>query len=157
MRILSPQELVIEPIIGADDGAIPKSTIVRAGKATGKTVGGSILEAAVICGDRYLLFLTDDIPSEDMLSISLLDGEFNTFDSVVLGAMYSTGSFSSLLVTEPNILSFRFIGNTTWKVELLDGPTFCIPILSEPKGVSRRFGFTRHFKIHGNPMPETTK
>lgn len=101
-----------------------------------------------------LIFLTDDIPYEETLSIYLLDGELNYLDSATLGGMYSTGFFSLQVMSAPNVVQFRFIGDIEWSVELLREPEFRLPFISEPIGVSRKFGFSRHFKIQGKSIPE---
>ncbi len=90
-----------------------------------------------------------------MLSIHLLDAGLDLLDSALLGAPYSTGSFSDLEVTGPKTVSFRFIGDTTWSVELLPRRVLRIPFVRDAPGVYRRFGFARHFIIRGNPQPQT--
>src|SRR5229473_2759457 len=44
---------------------------------------------------------------------------------------------------------FDFFGDHAWRVTLLDKPQFRFPVarLTEPAGVHRRFGFTRHFAV----------
>lgn len=155
MQKLSEYEMTTKAINEYAEMAIPESRILIKGEATDKVVTGAILEAAIRWGDYYLLFMTDDIPYEEMLSIHLLDRTLNLLDSVTIGTMYSTGSLSSLELVEPNVVGFRFIGNTDWRIELLAKPVFGLPFLSDPKGVSRKFGFTRHFKVHGHPLPES--
>ena len=55
---------------------------------------------------------------------------------------------------EPDTLRFRFIGDTDWSVQVLPEPGFRVPLLSEPTGVSRPLGFSRHFVVRGQPQPE---
>jgi len=100
-----------------------------------------------------LIFLTDDVPYEDALNIHLLDKELNCLDSATIGSIYSTGTFKSLDITGPTQVSFRFIGDTDWGIELLPEPVFSIPFVSDPKGVSGAFGFSKHFRVTGNPVP----
>lgn len=132
----------------------PKSEILRDGAPSGKFVSGAVLEAAIQWDTCYLIFLTDDVPFEDILNIHLLDAQLNLLDSVLIGAPYSSGSFSSLELCEPNTVRFRFIGDTTWSVELLPRPGFRIPYFSEPAGVKRPLGLTRHFIVRGDPKPQ---
>ena len=75
-------------------------------------------------------------------------------DSATLGGIYSTGSFSLLASTEPDTLRFRFIGDTDWSVQVLPEAGFRVPLWSEPAGVSRPLGFSRHFIVRGQPQPE---
>ena len=155
MRKLLEQELTIKPIDNNSVTELPKSEILLNGAATGKIVSGAVLESAVSWDDFYLLFMTDDIPQEDMLGIHLFDKKLNLIDSATLGAMYSTGSFSSLELVDPNIVDFHFIGDTNWRVELLKKPVFGLPFFSDPKGVTRKLGFKKHLKIYGHPLPES--
>lgn len=147
-------ELTVQQVdrINIDEG--PKSAILINGEATGKFVAGAVLEGSVQWMNFLLLFMTDDIPYEEMLRIVLLDDRLNLVDSALIGSPYSTGSFSSLRLVEPNSVSFRFIGDTNWCIELLPKPTFRIPFISEPPGVWRPLGFSRHFIIQGNPRPQ---
>jgi hypothetical protein len=147
------QELTVKLVNAESDTENPQSEIILDGQSTGKIVTGSVLEAAVSWQDFYLLLLTSDIPNEEMLDIHLLDKKLNRLDSATLGTIYSTGTFSSLELNAPNGIGFRFIGDTDWVIELLAKPVFRVPFISEPTGVWRRFGFTRHFKVHGNPRP----
>lgn len=154
MQKLREEELTTEQINQNCENEVPKSEILLKKISTGKFVSGAFLEAAIRWNDCYLLFMTDDVPFEEMLGIHLFDKKLNLLDSATLGAMYSTGSFSSLELVEPNIVGFRFFGDTDWTVELLTKPIFRVPYFSDSRGVWRKFGFTRHFKIHGHPLPE---
>jgi hypothetical protein len=131
---------------------IPISEIIVNGIATGKYVSGAVLEAVVQCNKLYLLFLTDDIPFEEMLSVYLFDNQWHLLDSARIGGIYTTGSFSALKLSQPNLIYFHFIGNTNWCIEILSNPKFRFPlVISEPQGVYRDFGFSRHFLVHGYP------
>lgn len=152
MRIA--EELTIRFHDEGNDETEPTSEILIAGKPTGKYITGAVLEAAVSWNDFYLLFMTNDVPDEEMLGVLLLDNRLEKIDSVTIGAPYSTGSFSSLALLPPNRISFHFIGDCTWEIELLSQPGFRIPFFSEPSGVWRSFGFNRHFIVHGNPRPQ---
>lgn len=99
-----------------------------------------------------MLFMTDDVPFEEMLSIHLLDAQMEVLDTALIGSPYSSGSFTSLLLVEPNTVQFRFIGNTLWRVELLSRPRFRVPFISDPSGVKRPIGFSCHFVVHGSPQ-----
>jgi len=157
MRKLSEQELTIKAIECSSELAIPSSEIVLKQSITGRVISGAVLEAAVSWKDFYLLFLTDDIPQEDTLSIHFLDKDLKLLDSATIGAMYSTGSFTSLQLIEPNELTFRFIGDTDWTIELFDKPTLALPFLSDPKCVKRKLALSNYFKIQGSPIPESVK
>lgn len=153
MRIAN--EISARRIAGDAENAPPTSEILIGGRPTGCVVSGAILEAAVEAGDFRLLFMTDDLPYEDALSIHLVDTHWHLLDSALLGAAYSTGSFKGLQLAPPHQVRFRFIGDTAWTVEILPRPGYRLPYLGEPTGVSRKFGFSRHFVVSGNPQPQT--
>lgn len=131
----------------------PTSELLDQARATGTVVKGVILEAAVAWNDCFVLFVTDDIPFEDSLHIQLLDARLRPLDSASLSAMYSTGSFSALRLLPPNRVSFRFIGDTEWSIELLPQTKLRIPVFSAPPGVTRPFGFSQRFVVYGAPQP----
>lgn len=129
----------------------PVSQLVESGVPTGKFLYGAVLEAAIECNSQYLLFVTDDIPYEESLRIFLLDPTFDVIDSASIGAPYTTGSFSSLTLREPDTVGFRFLGETPWTVQLLTSDALRLPFVSEPFGVHRRFGFRRRFLLRRMP------
>jgi hypothetical protein len=134
----------------------PRSELIIDGIPTGQIVPGAVLEAAVEWKSCHLVFMTDDVPFEEMLRILLLDSQLKLLDSAQIGGPYSTGSFSSLTLREPDTVQFRFIGGTTWSVQLLSTSRLRVPFISEPRGVHRAFGFSRRFVVRGNPIPQTT-
>ena len=89
-----------------------------------------------------------------MLRIYMFNASPAVLDSAVLGAMYSTGTFSDLTLQPPNALTFHFFGATVWRAVLLAEREFALPFLSDPRGVSRKFKFFRRFRIEGKPQPE---
>ena len=156
MSIRRATELTIRRVDAGGELDIPTSEVLIDGVPRGTLVSGAVLEAALAFGDRYLLFMTNDIPFEETLSIHLLDWRLYLLDSAFLGAPYSTGSFSNLDIAGPSTVRFRFIGDTTWSVEVLPRPVFRMPFVPEARGVRRRFGFARHFIVRGNPRRETS-
>jgi hypothetical protein len=145
MRIVT--EIAVRRCEAQEDDDIPQCELMVAGAATGCRVSGAILEAAVEAGGKYLLFMTDDVPFEEILTLHLLDGHFRLLDSASVGRAYATGVFSLIEFREPDELVFRFIGETPWAVKLLDGPALRVPLRADAPGVTRPFGFTRHFIV----------
>lgn len=148
-------EISTVPIESSRGSEGPKSAIFFEGVPTGKFIPGAVLEAAVEWRDCWILFLTDTIPFEEMLGVHLLDRRFNILDSAFIGTAYATGTFTSLKLEVPNKLSFRFIGDTEWSIELLGEWAFRIPLVSEPRGVTRKFKFKRAFIVRGQPQPNS--
>lgn len=119
---------------------------------TGIVISGKILEATVkTLDDRYLLFTTDGVDYEESLNISLIDLKHGLIEVVSLGGQYLTGAFEDLKVKD-NAASFSFFGDTTWTVNTNTSPSLRLPF-SDPRGVSRRFGFRKFIEISTNPPP----
>lgn len=154
MRLLSSSEFSTRLASPYTDEALATSHLLVDGKPTGMAVTGAMLEAALEWQGYRIVFFTDDIPFEDMLRIYMFDANMQLVDAAALGAMYSTGAFSDLIVVPPNMLTFRFFGGTIWRMVLLSEPEFALPLISDPRGVHRKFKFHRHFRIEGNPQPE---
>jgi len=139
--------------VAKDGDEPPVCEVILNGADTGKRVAGAVLEAAVEHAGNYLLFLTDDVPFEDMLSIHLVDATGQLLDTARLGAMYSTGTFSALTLRDPDIASFRFIGDTEWTVEVFPEARLQLPFVRDARGVTRPLGLRRWFRVHGDPRP----
>lgn len=148
MRI--SDQITLRLISEATQDASPISEILINNVPTGKRVEGVVLEVAVEWGSFCLLFLTDDIPNEEMLRVLLLDHNLEPVDSAVIGNPYSTGFFSLLELREPDTVRFRFMGGAPWRIQLLSRKRPRIPFFSEPPGVLRSLGFSRQFIIKGD-------
>lgn len=154
MKLLSTSELAARLASPYSETQLASSELLLDGNPTGLIVDGAVLEAAVEWQGCRIVFFTDDIPFEDMLRIYLFDANMTLVDAAVLGGMYSTGTFAELSLRPPDTLTFRFIGGITWRMVLLSEREFILPFLSDPRGVSRKFKFFRHFRIEGKPQPE---
>ena len=87
----------------------------------------------------------------------LLDQDLTVVDSARMGAMYSTGIFSDLDLTEPDTVRFQFFDGILWTLTLLSEAEFAIPIISEPTSVSRPFKFFRKMRLTAKPLPKTSE
>lgn len=154
MRLLYTSEFAARLASPYSDTELATSELLLDGKPTGLVVTGAVLEAAIEWQGCRIAFLTDDIPFEDMLRIYMFDAKMTWVDAAVLGAMYSTGTFTELRLQPPNALTFRFFGGTVWRMVLLAERELRLPYLSDPSGVSRKLQFFRHFRIEGKPQPE---
>ncbi|WP_077343164.1 hypothetical protein [Pseudocolwellia agarivorans] len=145
MKILDNQKFNTQPI------SSEQSAIFLGNTNTGKNIDGCYLELCIKTGYNYLIFMTDDIPNEDMLHIHFLNESLDILDSATIGSMYSTGTFRDYNIQGENTVTFYFIGETQWKVEILENKEFTLPLISQSKGVSRKNIFSQYFKIYGNP------
>jgi len=156
MQLLQSDELDVVAGKTLSKNEVPHVEIILNGAPTRYEVSGVVLEAAFNVKNQYLLFLTDDVLHEDMLSIHLLDDNLILLDSVTIGSIYATGSFADLEIVGDSELKFSFIDDKSWHLHTLPGGEFVFPFLSEPKGVWRRFGFKRYFRIESFPLPVET-
>ncbi|WP_298597253.1 hypothetical protein [Zoogloea sp.] len=143
-------QLSLRPLPQPADAA-PRAELLRAGHPTGCTVPGAVLEFAADIGGRHLLFLTDDVPCEEVLNIVLLDAGFQLLDSASIGRAYHSGLFAHPRLVEPARVEFEFMGNGTWAVDVLAAPRLRLPFMPDAAGVSRPFGLHRHFTVGFRP------
>lgn len=141
------EKLTLKLLKAVTTNALPVSELIADGVATGKQITGAILEAALEWQSFYLLLLTDDVPYEETLRVVLLDSQLEVLDAAEIGAPYCTGTFSSLDVCGADSVSFLFMGDASWSVQVLPKRTLRMPLWSERRGVQRRFGFWRHFIV----------
>ena len=114
MAIRVADQITLKLVTEGSDDSSPTSELVLNSIPSGRHIQGATLEAAVEWNSYYLLFTTDDVPHEEMLRIVLLDQNLNVLDTALIGSPYSTGSFSSLELFEPDTVKFRFIGGSPW-------------------------------------------
>ena len=124
-----------------NDYELATSFATIAGRTSAEPLEDTVLEAGVQHGNQYLLFLTDDIPSEDSLHIHLLDEDLNRIDSATLGAPYATGHVHNLTLEESGRITFEFFGDCVWEVSVSPRKRLRLPFVSGPSGVSWQKGW----------------
>lgn len=147
MNLLPTSDLSLRIVNEVTDKEMPHSKIVVNGHATSTIVVGAFLEVALRWKEYVLAFVTDDIPFEDSLRIYMLNQQYRVVDSASIGMMYTTGSFTHLELKEPNTVWFQFMGDGTWRLQLLDQRELTIPVIMEPMGVHRPLRWYRHFRL----------
>jgi hypothetical protein len=85
-----------------------------------------------------------------MLRIYMFDARMILVDAAALGVICNTGIFDELRLQPPDTIAFRFFADTTWRVVLISEPEFALPFFSDPRGIGRRFKFSRRFRVKGN-------
>ncbi|WP_227510310.1 hypothetical protein [Marinobacter excellens] len=119
-----------------NDKELATSFATIAGRTSEEPLEGTVLEACIQHGNRYLLFLTDGIPFEDSLHIHLLDEDLDRIDTVTLGAPYTTGHFRNLKCEDFSGITFEFFGDCVWEIVISPKKRLRLPFVSGPKGVS---------------------
>lgn len=147
MKILNEQEFSIKFFSEETETKPPESRIMVNGKTIDSVIEGKVCEACVSYDEFYLAFTTNDCPYEESLNIYFLDRNFNALDHAVLLWPYATGSFTLLDVIEPNLITFQFLDESIFKIELYSRKRLVVPYMSEPAGVWRKFSLKHYFKI----------
>jgi hypothetical protein len=78
---------------------------------------------------------------------SRVDANFSVRDRATLLAPNATGSFESLQIVSDRRVRFNFLGQRGWELDLLKKAVFRLPLVGEPLGVVRPFGFSRRFAL----------
>ncbi|NGZ88274.1 hypothetical protein [Duganella aceris] len=157
MKLVQTSEISLRLIGSPFSEGMPQCELILNRHPSGQVIDGAVLEAAIRWRDLLLVFVTDDIMHEETLRIYLFDADLHIVDSAQLGWMYATGVFSLLELCPPSTVRFLFFGDTDWILELFSEEVFAIPLIKDPRGVSRPFRFHRRFQISGNPKPESPK
>lgn len=144
--------LLLSEVSEATDTTQAQSEIFIENHPTGIIIPGKVLEAAIrVDVKRYLLFVTDDVIFEEMLTILLLDLSEGIVEELTIGGAYTSGHFENLTVS-PHSTSFNFIGDTMWTVKVLESSMINVPF-SDPRGVSRPRRLRKYIDISANPAP----
>ncbi|MEY8710217.1 hypothetical protein [Mangrovibacter phragmitis] len=137
----------------SQDTQMGEYNVLFDGNITGINVPYCVLEAAVkVDEDLFLLFLTDDVPFEEMLHIALIHMKQGILEMIDLGGAYTTGSFKHLEI-ENDRVNFHFIGDTTWTVRIAEKPFFRMPFTGDPRGISRPMAMKHYILISADPPP----
>ncbi|WP_241627435.1 hypothetical protein [Rosenbergiella epipactidis] len=143
--------LTLSQVSEATDTSQACSEVLICGKSTGITIEGKILEAAIQVDDhRYLLFVTDGVIFEELLTVLLFDTYQGVLDKIVIGDAYTTGHVENLEVF-PHSVSFHFIGDNTWIIKVLASPTIKLPF-TDPQGTTRPLGLKKYLDITRSPF-----
>lgn len=150
MRLV--EEFALEPLAvtpGREAYEDRRSRLLHQERNTGTVVPGTVLEAQIAVDGGWLLFTTHDIPAEEGLEISLIDRSCKLVDSAALYWPYATGTFKNLVLASEDTVTFDFFGDHRWRVKVFGAPRLRPPLawLIEPRGVHRRFGFSRRFAV----------
>jgi len=130
-----------------DTRTAARSRVMRDGQDTGLLLPGLWLEAQFMVGSDALLFITHNVPYEEQLDLCLISAGNVLKDRLSLAWIYSTGIFSDARVVGKRSIVFSFFADAFWRVDVLPTPGWRLPLVSEPRGVWRRFGFKRRMVI----------
>jgi hypothetical protein len=142
--------LSVRPLpVNKDEASL--SDILYNNEPVGLSVSGAVLEAAYEGDGFYLLFMTDDVPHEEGLTIHLVSPDFKDVETAALVGLYSSGAFRDAVVMGPRQIGFSFFGGAPVMLEVLKRPEFRVPLVPECPGSFRPFGFIRRFRMREMP------
>jgi hypothetical protein len=135
-----------------DRDGVPFCEILNNGTPTGRIITGAVLEAALVTDKFYILFLTDDVPFEESLTIHMVRHDFEHMDTAALIRPYGSGALEGLSVADEHNATFLFYDDRTVCLEVLDRWQWRVPFVPELFGVMRPLGFRRHFRLSQGPV-----
>jgi hypothetical protein len=142
-------EFSIKKICKARQEVEIKSRLYHQGRETDFILLGISLEAQFKFNNKYLLFLTEDCPFEEYLSIYLLDQSFNVLDRAGMFIQFTPGMLGNLKIENDHEISFTFFSNDEkWTLTILPTPKRVLTFgLKVP--VRRPFSFfgKRYFEL----------
>ena len=71
-------------------------------------------------------------------------------DTAAVGQIYCPGIFTALALRPPRTVTFRFLGEVTWSVEVLAAPRLSWPFGGDGPCVSRPFALHRAFRVRAS-------
>jgi len=105
------------------ENASPRITIEHSQSNKKIVTTGAVLEEQFIYKDKYILFITEDIPFEEALHILLLNSDLTILDAIELSAPYASGILNNISIQAPNKIQFTFFDNQIyWILKLLEKP-----------------------------------
>ena len=141
-------EISVRP--APDRGIVPHCEICIAGRPTGLHVPGKVFEAAVEVGGRYLVFVSEGVTMEELLSIHLVSPDGQLLDTAGVGLISALGIFARLKLEPPHAVRFQFLGDGTWSVDVHSRPRWAWPLWREAPGVRRPWSFRRMFRVRAS-------
>jgi hypothetical protein len=112
------------------------------------TLSGVYLEAQFAVGNDFILFITDDCPFEERLSIYYLDPAAELLDSLQLCVWYTPGILTNLRIKQPNQLHFSFFdASENWVLSVLSKPEIQFWANSHPITRKRPFMHKAYFNL----------
>ena len=155
MQQLSTLSLV--ELSGQTEFSQARSEVYFDGKPSGILVPGKLLEAAFrVDEDRYLIFTTDDVLFEELLTITLISREQGVIEIAHLGGEYASGTFENASADKKSV-HFQFIDDVRWTVKISRTSHLRIPFLSDPRGVKRPSGLKTYMTFSTDPVSESVK
>ncbi|PCM44932.1 hypothetical protein [Marinobacter sp. ANT_B65] len=129
----------------SDDSQTPCLQLIKGDEPFGSPQKGALIEAQYqVDDDRYLLFITDDVPYEETLRIYLIAGNAEVLDSLEFGGYLANGTLEGLNVVGEQSIEFSFIHEKRCRLTVKSDSGWKKPLTFTP-GVSRPGGLKKRF------------
>jgi len=131
-------------IKSSDNSQPPCLQLIKDDKSFGGPQKGALIEAQYQVDDRYLLFITDDVPYEETLRIYLIAGNGDVLDSLEFGGYLANGTLEGLNIVGEHSIEFSFIHKKRCRLTVKPNSGWKKPLIFTP-GVSRPGGLKKRF------------
>lgn len=128
-------------------GEPPVCDLYAHGAPVGRSLGGAVMAAAFAVDEFYLLFMIDDVPREEGLTIHLLDRvDYQAVESVGLAWPYAAGRLRDVEIIDSRSMYFRFFTERVC-LTVLRRAGWRWPFIPDFVGVFRPFGIRRRMRL----------
>ncbi|MFV0302085.1 MAG: hypothetical protein ACK5IP_14640 [Paracoccus sp. (in: a-proteobacteria)] len=146
MRQLGREEWSFTPL----NGEVPHGSL-RVGRHQTELPGAQINEVFALgetgSVQAYLIFSSDGIDFEEVLSITLADPALRILDQAWIGAPYSTALWDGARITGPGSVAFALAQDGIWRLTVLPRPEWRLPLPTADGWVWRGMRLRRHFRL----------
>lgn len=151
MQALRPDDMTFAPL----KGEIPRGLLSIGSQQM--TLDGARIEAAyhlragVDPIDGYLLFTSDDVLYEDVLTITLTDGDLRPLDGARIGAPYDSAVWQGSRIAGPGQVEFSLDRGGDWRLTVLAAPEWRLPLPGTDGWLWRGMRMRRWFRLTARP------
>lgn len=134
-----------KPFKSSDASPGPHLQLLRDNQPFGEPLKGALIEAQYqVDEQRYLLFVTDDVPYEETLRLYLINRDAEILDSLEFGGYLANGALEDLHIVDKQTIEFSFIHLKRCRLTVKDEsgwekPLALTPGVRRPGGIRKRY------------------
>lgn len=129
----------------SENSQIPRLQLMRGGTPFGGPLDGALIEDQYqVDTNRFLLFITDDVPYEETLRVYLIADDAEVLDALEFGGYLANGSLEGLSVVDQRTVEFSFIHKKRCRLTVQPDSSWKKPLSLTP-GVSRPGGLKKRY------------
>lgn len=129
----------------SENSKIPHLQLMRGDAPFGEPLDGALIEDQYqVDTNRFLLFVTDDVPYEETLRVYLIAHDGEVLDALEFGGYLANGSLEGLTVVDQQAVEFSFIHEKRCRLTVQNDSRWMKPLVLTP-GVSRPGGLKKRY------------